>query len=227
MDGIHDLGGKHGFGPIQPELDEPVFHARWEGRVFAMSLLGPPGAQHNADHFRHAIERIDPVAYLEHGYYGRWLGGLETRIVEAGMLDSATITHRAAELGAAAGELIAARPSPNPDRFGYAPSDAGCDRPVSTPPRFRVGDPVRTSAHGVSGHTRLPAYARSRRGTVVAWHNGWVFPDDDAHGRGENPQHLYTVAFNGTELWGEGAEAGIVVHLDLFEPYLHQERVDV
>ncbi len=225
MDGIHDLGGKHGFGAIEAERDEPVFHARWEGRVFAMSLLGPEGARHNNDHFRHAIERIDPLAYLAHGYYGRWLGGLETRIVEAGVLDTATITHRAIELGADAGDLIGARPSRNPDPIDYAPSGPDNLRPIAAAPLFKVGDLVRTRAYAVPGHTRLPAYARNRRGAIVACHDGWVFPDDNAHGRGENPQHLYNVAFDATELWGDGAETGISVHLDLFEPYL--ERSDV
>ena len=225
MDGIHDLGGKQGFGAVMREADEPLFHEPWEGRVFGMSLLAPAAANPNIDHFRHAIERIDPIAYLTHGYYGRWLGGLETRIVEAGLLDNATITHRAIELGATANDLVAARPSSKPDRFDYQPSANGNRRAVGTSARYAVGDRVRTRAHGVRGHTRLPAYARDRSGTIVAWHDGWVFPDANAHGRGENPQHLYTVAFDGHELWGDDAEPGVVVHLDLFEPYL--EHCDV
>ena len=100
MDGIHDLGGKQGFGAVVRETDEPVFHARWESRVFGLIRVGGGGASRNIDHFRHAIERIDPVAYLTHGYYGRWLGGLETMIVEAGILERAAITRRAIELGA-------------------------------------------------------------------------------------------------------------------------------
>jgi nitrile hydratase subunit beta len=227
MDGIHDLGGKQGFGPVTRESDEPVFHARWEGRVFGMSLSGAGGAARNSDHFRHAIERIDPVAYLTHGYYGRWLGGLEIRIVEAGILDSAAITRRAIELGAAADDSVAARPSPTPDRIDYPAAEPHSRRPVGGSPRFRIGDRVRTRSHGVSGHTRLPAYARGRSGRIVTWHDGWVFPDSNAHGRGENPQHLYTVAFDGHELWGDDSEAGIVVHLDLFEPYLDPEHADV
>ena len=188
----------------------------------ASALLGDGGAAHNIDHFRHGIERIDPVAYLTHGYYGRWLGGLETSLVEAGVLDTATITRRAMELGASPNDLIAARPTANPDRFDYRPcgSRQSASDPRGAPPRFAVGARVRTRAHGVPGHTRLPAYARDRVGTIVAWRGGWVFPDSNAHGRGENPQHLYTVAFSGAELWGSAGESGVVVHLDLFEPYL-------
>src|SRR5512143_1217987 len=225
MDGIHDLGGKQGFGSVIREADEPVFHERWEARVCGMALTGGGGSARNTDHFRHSIERIDPAAYLTHGYYGRWLGGLETRIVEAGILDTAQITRRAMELGATAGDLIAARPSPEPDRIDYRAQEQGNRRIVAAAPRFEVGDRVRTRVHGVPGHTRLPAYARGRAGTVVTWHEGWVFPDSNAHGRGENPQHLYTVAFEGVELWGTEAERGVVVHLDLFEPYLEHISV--
>jgi len=224
MDGIHDLGGKQGFGAVIREDAEPVFHERWESRVFGMSSLGSGGAARSLDQSRHAIERIDPGAYLTHGYYGRWLGALENLVVEALILDAATITRRAVELGARATDLIAARPSSNPDRIGYEPSDAGHRRAVAALPRFAIGDRVRTQSHGVPGHTRLPAYARGRHGTIVSWHDGWVFPDTNAHGHGENPQHLYTVAFQGSELWGIDAEPGVVVHLDLFEPYL--ETVD-
>lgn len=224
MDGIHDLGGKQGFGAVDREVDEPVFHERWESRVFGIQRLGDGGAVRNIDHFRHSIERIDPVAYLTHGYYGRWLGGLETRLVEAGILDTATITRRAIELGASANDLIAARPSSDPDRIDYRPALPGNQRPVPAPPRFGVGARIRTQAHGVPGHTRLPGYARERIGTIVAWRGGWVLPDSNAHGRGEDPQHLYTVAFSGTELWGSASEPLVVVNLDLFEPYL--ESVD-
>ena len=225
MDGIHDLGGKEGFGAVIREADEPVFHQRWEARVFGMNLSGAGGSTRSLDHSRHAIERIDPIAYLSHGYYGRWLGGLEIGIVEAGLLDSATITRRAIEFGADTNDLIGARPSPKPDRIDYASSEEGNRRLVGISPRFSIGDRVRTQAHGVPGHTRLPAYARDRFGTITMWHDGWVFPDSNAHGRGENPQHLYTVAFDGNELWGNDAEPGVVVYLDLFEPYL--ERSDV
>jgi nitrile hydratase len=91
---------------------------------------------------------------------------------------------------------------------------------VATAPRFLAGDPVRTRATGKPGHTRLPGYARGKRGVVVVGHGGWVFPDSNAHGRGEQPQHLYTVAFSGEVLWGESAEPGTRVMLDLFESYL-------
>lgn len=223
MDGPHDLGGKQGFGPVEYEVDEPTFHERWESRVFGMLQSGAlvtAGANGNLDQGRHAIERIRPGAYLTHGYYGRWLGGVENLVVEAGLLTSDEIQARYRELGGHDDDLVAAQPSKHPDRIDYPPADPNAARRLDSKPRFSVGDRVRTLRYGVPGHTRLPAYVRDRVGNVTAWHEGWVYPDTNAHGKGENPQHLYTVAFDAAELWGPDAEAGVRVHIDLFEPYL-------
>jgi len=223
MDGIHDLGGKHGFGPVSVEAHEPAFHERWEARVFAMlRAAGVAGALRNSDQFRHAIERIDPGAYLTHGYYGRWLGGIETLLVEAGVIGHGELDARVRALGGNADALVAARPAAHPDTIDYLPPEPHSRRELAGLPRFGVGDRVRTALHPVPGHTRLPAYARGRCGVVVAHHGGWVFPDSNAHGDGERPQHLYTIAFAGVELWGSHSEPGTRVHLDLFEPYLEE-----
>lgn len=220
MDGIHDLGGRHGFGRVERAAEEPVFHARWEAKVFAMlRAASAAGVVRNSDQFRHAIERIDPVAYLTHGYYGRWLGGIETLLREAGVVDAAALEARLAELGGDPAAPAAARPAERPDPVPPATA-AGTRRVIADPPRFAVGARVRTRAHGTAGHTRLPGYARGRIGRIVQQHGGWVFPDSNAHGRGEQPQHLYTVAFTGDELWGVDTEPGLEVSLDLFEPYL-------
>ena len=221
MDGIHDLGGKHGYGPVIRETDEPVFHDRWEAQVFAMMRgASAAGAVRSTDQFRHAIERIDPVAYLTHGYYGRWLAGLETLLVEAGLVSQADIGDRVSQLGGDPAAGIGARPAEHPDGVAYEPLAPHSARSLEASPRFGAGDRVRTRAVPSAGHTRLPAYARGQIGRVLRWHDGWVFPDSNAHGRGENPQHLYTVAFAGETLWGAEAEPGLTVHLDLFESYL-------
>ena len=221
MDGIHDLGGKYGFGAIVCEDNEPVFHDRWEAKVFAMMrAAGGAGAFCNGDQFRHAIERIDPVAYLTHGYYGRWLGGLETLLVEAGLVDEEDLERRVLATGGAADALVAARPGKSPDLVDYDNDDGSSYRHLTSAPCFQVGDAVRARATPSDGHTRLPAYARGCRGRVNAWHDGWILPDSNAHGHGENPQHLYTVGFAGKDLWGEAAEPGVIVNLDLFEGYL-------
>lgn len=220
MDGIHDLGGKHGFGEVVREAKEPAFHERWEAVVFALSgAVGAAGAMRNVDQFRHAVERIDPVAYLDHGYYGRWLGGIENLLVEAGLLTQREIDDRVQRSGGTVGR-VAARPSSASDRVDYAPEGSGAQRPLSTAPKFNVGDAVVTQDAPCAGHTRLPAYARGKRGEVTAWHGGWVFPDANAHGQGERPAHLYTISFPGRALWGAGAEPATTVSLDLFEPYL-------
>jgi nitrile hydratase len=163
---------------------------------------------------------------LNDGYYGRWLGGAETLLVEAGLITQGELTARAVALGAPADGRVAARPSTAPDTFAEQQPKADEDRrgtaqrEVSAAAKFSVGQRVRTASAPVAGHTRLPAYARSALGEVVAQHGAWVYPDTNAHGRGEQPQHLYTVAFAGEELWDGAGEAGFEVRLDLFEPYL-------
>lgn len=221
MDGIHDLGGKHGYGRVEREDDEPAFHERWEASVFSMTrAAAAAGAWNNTDRFRHGVERIDPVAYLSHGYYGRWLGGIETLLVEAGVVTMQEVTERALGLGGFASDLIAARPSPQPDPLAAA--GAGTIRPLDQQPAFSIDDIVLTSTRVKAGHTRLPAYARGKMGRIHAIHGGWVYPDSNAHGQGEQPQFLYTVEFSGDELWGQGSDAALKVYVDLFEPYLER-----
>ena len=176
MDGIHDLGGKHGFGPVIVDKDEPVFHERWEASVVAMmNTAFQCGAFRNADQFRHSIERIDPVAYLSHTYYGRWLGGLETALVEAGFVNQAEISQRVKDMGGDEHDLVAARPSENPDPPSALSADTGNKREVKQP-RFRVDQTVLASREVKPGHTRLPAYARGKTGIIILHHDGWVYP---------------------------------------------------
>lgn len=225
MDGIHDLGGKHGYGPVIREADEPAFHRRWEAAVFAMMIAArEAGAFNNADRFRHSIERIDPVAYLTHGYYGRWLGGIETLLVEAGMVTTEEITRRALASGADERDLVAARPAAIPDPQANVTRSPRAIRAVAYEPRFGIGDAVVTGTEVKAGHTRLPAYARGKRGRIHHCHGSWVYPDNSAHGKGEDPRYLYTVAFAGRELWGQSADPAVTVYLDLFEPYLETQH---
>jgi nitrile hydratase beta subunit len=211
MNGIHDMGGLHGFGDVEVEENEPVFHERWESRVFGIAQI----AGGNIDAGRHSIERLDPVAYLEHGYYGRWLGAMERTLLESGLVTREEI----------AGRVPRAAPERRKDasagkRASWRPAAASYVREIAAEPAFHIGEPVTTRNYQPAGHTRLPAYARCRRGIVQRLHPAMVFPDDHAHDRGENPQYLYTVRFDGRELWGAEAEPGTVVHLELFESYL-------
>ena len=209
MDGIHDLGGMQGFGPVHVEPDEPVFHAPWEGRVFALAGLALAAGVGNGDAFRHAIERLEPVTYLTAGYYGRWLAALERVLRDAGVLGQGELDARVAGAPTAGGTWTPA-----------GPPSVTAVRTIDAPPRFAVGDAVRARDLHPSGHTRLPRYVRGRPGVVARVHPACVFPDAHAHGRGEQPQHVYAVRFAARDLWGDGAEAGAVVHVDLFETYL-------
>jgi nitrile hydratase len=186
MDGIHDLGGMQGFGPVV--RDEATFHEAWERRVFGIALASSLA---NIDAFRHAVERLDPVTYLTAGYFGRWLAALERLVAE----DDARVRN---------GSPLARRT-------------------VERVPRFQVGAAVRVRDLRTDGHTRLPGYARGRRGRVERVHPAFVLPDTNAHGRGEDPQYVYCVRFAGSEIWGGTAEPGTCVHVDLFEPYLEPE----
>jgi hypothetical protein len=189
VDGIHDLGGRHGFGGSLDPRDEATFHDEWERRVFGMTVALSAGGCFNTDVFRHAIERLDPVTYLADGYFGRWLAAVRLLLDE--------------------GRVV-------PGRVG----DPTAARQVARPPRFAAGDAVRTRNLHPAGHTRLPAYARGKRGTVVLVQGAWVLPDTNAHDEGEHPEPVYAVRFEGTELWGDAAESGTCMHLDCFERYL-------
>ncbi len=226
MDGVHDLGGKTGFGEVDRKSADGIktpargskFSESWEAKVFAMVASGAlAGSWKNSDRFRHGIERINPQAYLNHGYYGRWLGGIETLLVEAGVVTQEEITARALLLGANPGDLIAAQPAHNPDPPGEFPASRNAQRVLSDPPKYHVGQSVVTRSEASAGHTRLPAYARARAGVITEEHGAWVYPDSNAHGKDEDPQYVYTVAFTGESMWGAG---DFMVYLDLFEPYL-------
>jgi len=212
MDGIHDLGGLEGFGAVVRERDEPVFHAAWEGRCFGLATLALGLGVANIDAFRHAIERLDPVTYLTAGYYGRWHRALATILAETGIVPRAELAARLRDPAAPAAPL-ASRP--------VAPADPGARRARSRAPRFAPGDRVRARDLHTRGHTRLPRYARGRTGVVARVHpDAWILPDAHAHGHGEAAQPVYAVGFDARTLWGEEAEAGVVLHVDLFEDYL-------
>ena len=231
MDGIHDLGGKQGFGEVALDAENISLPEHWQGFVFALvNTLMRVGVAANIDHFRHAVERIDPAAYLSDGYYGRWLGAAETLLIEGGVVDQTDIDRRVNELSGEQPPACAARPRPLPDKFPAQDSESElaptAEREVDRAARFNVGDRVTTVRNGSSGHTRLPGYARGSVGEVVTVHNAWVFPDTHAHTGNEAPQYLYTVRFEGEALYGKDCESGLFVNLDLFEPYL-QEMNDV
>lgn len=222
MDGVHDLGGMQGFGPVEREENEPVFHAAWEAEVLAMQRGGGARGLFNIDEFRHGIERMAPAHYLQATYYEKWLDGVTRLLLEKGVLDAAELAARLTFFekrpDAPATEPLTAPPPPRPPANAQWAQDV--IRETGAAPRFAPGDPVRTREMHPHGHTRLPRYARGKRGVIHRCHGIHVFPDTNAHGRGEQPQPLYSVRFDARELWGESAEPNQAVHIDLWESYL-------
>jgi nitrile hydratase subunit beta len=215
MDGIHDMGGMHGFGKVEPEQDEPVFHAPWEGRVLALNrAMGYTGVW-TIDQTRAGIENLPPDVYLSSSYYKKWAVRLEKLLVDLGLAGSDEIAAgHALRPGKTLKRKLTMAEVPNSlSRGSFA-------RPASAPARFEAGDSVRTKIIHPATHTRLPRYARGRTGTIEAVRGCHVFPDTVAIGRGENPQWLYTVLFDGRELWGDNADPSLKISIEAFEPYL-------
>ena len=216
MNGAQDLGGTMGFGPVKAEADEPVFHAVWEERVLALTLAVSALGEWSIDEGRYARESLHPALYLNASYYEIWLRGLEKLLQAKGLADSAELADGHAALPAAKtrnGKADAARIRQ------LLAKGSPYERQPSAPPRFKIGERVRTKVINPSGHTRLPRYARGKHGVIELVHGAHVFPDASAAGR-EEPQWLYTVAFEARELWGEGADPTQSVSIDAFEPYL-------
>jgi nitrile hydratase subunit beta len=215
MNGIHDMGGMDGFGPVEPAEDADVFHGKWEGTVMACSrVMGAIGAW-NIDQGRYGIELLPPDRYLT-SYYRRWLARCEWALVTYGYADADEI---------AAGHALRAGKTPprgkfttaNIERIGHRGTFT---RPEPAPARFAVGDRVLARNIHPRTHTRLPRYVRGHVGVVERLHGCQVFPDSAAIGQGENPQWLYTVRFEGRDLWGADTDPTLKVSVEAFEPYL-------
>ncbi|MFN2375073.1 MAG: nitrile hydratase subunit beta [Candidatus Binatia bacterium] len=206
MDGIHDLGGVNGFGAVEIEKGEPVFHEPWEGLAFAMNFLGVAVLRaYNVDEYRHAIERMEPAHYLAAGYYERVLTGVASLLVERGVVAHGELESRAGGRFPLSGPVA---PSP---MAGLSPEPSA---------RFGVGDRVLVRDIHPAGHTRVPRYCRGKRGVVVHVAPAFPFPDVSAHLGEHRPEHTYHVEFAGHELWA-GADAGAeTVVVDLWDAYL-------
>ncbi len=216
MDGVHDMGGMDGFGKVEEEPNEPVFHAPWEGRVLAMQrAMGYAGAW-NTDMSRYAQERLPPAVYLGVSYYRRWELGMELNVVERGLAGADEI---AAGHALRAGKALLRKLTP--ELGGKGAGRGTFARETNRPALFKVGDRVRAKNIHPKTHTRLPRYVRNHVGEVVLMHGCHVFPDALARAlENENPQWLYTVRFDGRELWGPDADPMLKVSVDAFEPYL-------
>jgi nitrile hydratase subunit beta len=217
MDGAQDMGGVRGFGPVQPEPNEPVFHAEWERRAFALTLaMGMPGGW-NIDMSRFAREDRPHQDYLGMSYYQIWLAGLERLILERDLVSADEIEagHARHPAKPVTRTLAAEGVAAMLHRGGPT------DRAAGKPARFAIGDRIRTKTINPPTHTRLPRYVRGHVGLIERVHGTHVFPDSNARGAGEDPQWLYTVTFDGRDLWGSDAEPNnSKISVDAWEPYL-------
>ncbi len=216
MNGIHDMGGMHGLGPIELETGEPVFHEAWEGRVMALASAMDPWGAWSLDRFRFLRESLPPADYLRLGYYHQWLI-VHTRL----NLEAGHVTEDELASGRAAPGTEKRTPRLRPeDALRAIRGGAHGRSPAEAAPKFRPGDGVVARNPNPAGHTRLPRYARGRNGVVQRDHGVFVFADSNARGEGERPQHVYSVRFAARELWGPAAPAGDSIHLDLWDDHL-------
>ncbi len=220
MNGVHDLGGMHGFGPVVREPGEPIFHEPWERRVFGMLLVTMAQGQYTIDALRHAIERMSPAHYLGSTYYEHWLSGLERVCVENGNLTADEIAERVREIARTAAPVPPNHNAALVEALSQgvlvgAPSSRGHGKS-----KFVVGDRVRVRKMSPSGHTRCPRYVRGLAGVIQTVHEKHVYPDTNAHGQGEHPVTLYTVGFAAKDVWGKDADGKGRLYVDLWEPYL-------
>ena len=213
MNGIHDMGGMHGMGPIEYDKREPVFHEPWEGRAWA--LVRAMGRWTRPKNFRYEIESIPATEYLRMSYYERFIFLLTARLKRSNLVTAAELETGRAEPGA-----------PKPTQTPSAPvaGDAANIDVAARPPRFKVGQHVRARNINPVGHTRLPRYVRGKRGTITRYNGAFGFQDTDVNGDplSRKPQHVYTVRFAAQELWGEDARQRDSVYLDLWDDHLER-----
>jgi nitrile hydratase len=226
MNGIHDMGGMQGAGPIAPETRETAFHESWEPDVYAIALACLGQGLFNLNEFRFAIERdMSWARYLESGYYEKWLTAEVTLLTEKGIIrredleanqkKSTKQAKRAAIAGSTGGPSNLTRRLEEWIRQGDV-----WTRPTGQTPRFKTGDKIVARVMNPPGHTRLPRYVRGRPGIVERFHGIYVLPDANAMGRGEDPQPLYAVKFAARDVWGEQAGPRDTLCLSLWESYL-------
>ncbi len=220
MNGVHDMGGMHGFGPIEVEDNEPLFHEPWEGRVRAMRATLP--GVHSPYGGRFFIESIRPDLYLKSGYYERWLLSFEDALLKKGLLTAEELDEKTrfyrenpdaevprgedTEVASLGATLYPRRARREHDGSGIVP-------------RFGIGDSVKVGNININGHTRLPRYVRGRVGTVAKLYSSQNIQDHVPESE-KGPQPVYSVEFEGRELWGDTAESNHVLYIDMWESYL-------
>ena len=224
MNGVHDMGGMHGLGPVEPEPNEPVFHAEWEKSVFALNLAMGAWRTWNIDGGRYSRELMPGPEYLATTYYEHWLWGLELLVKQNGFVRAEEIAERERAMAAGKAPAVSARPGEGALRPGdvarFLQNRKAARMPDPVPPKFKAGDSVVAKNINPLGHTRLPRYVRGRHGVIDRDHGVFIFPDTHAAGLGRKPQHVYAVRFTARELWGAEASPRDAVYVDLWDDYL-------
>jgi len=218
MNGVHDMGGMHGMGPVHAEQNEPVFHEPWEGRVYAMTRAMRAWRKWTLDRDRYALEVLPPADYLRMAYYERWLTRLARQVVEYGFVTREEMA--SGKAAAAAGKGTPALTLATSNRWLNREIASSVDPAVR--PLFKAGERVRARNIHPTGHTRLPRYARGKTGVVERDHGVYDFPDSNAHSNGAKRQHVYSVRFAARELWGEAASPRDSIYLDMWDDYLER-----
>ena len=219
MNGVHDMGGMQGMGPIQYERNEPVFHAPWEARTYVLNRAVRAWRKWSLDTDRYGIEILPAADYLRMSYYERWFTRLAAHVVKYGL-----VTKEEMDSGKPApGSPKATPPLTAAMSAGFVSRGIPSSDDPKVRPLFKVGQRVRARNINPVGHTRLPRYARGKAGTITIDHGVYGFPDTNAHFLGDKRQHVYSVRFTGRELWGNSASPRHFVHIDMWDDYL--ERV--
>ena len=215
MDGVHDLGGKQGFGPIAVHSGDQAFPNAWEERMWILArspLL--QGTDVTIDWFRHTLERMVPSDYLSYAYFNKWCTTYLALLIDAGVFSLEEVLR-----GKSANPPVACAARSAADLIETnRGSDHSFAVETEVPPAFAVGDTVQTKRRVAAAHTRLPAYATNAQGRIIAHHGAYVLPDRSAAGQRVG-EHLYTVAFAAIELWGDATNPNDSVTLDLWESY--------
>lgn len=216
MNGVHDMGGMDGFGKVTPEPHEVPFHTDWEARSLALNRVMGSAGEWNIDIGRYWIETLPPAVYLSSSYYRKWLLRLERLCLARGLVSEAEL---ASGHSKGPGRPLK-RPPLSGAQAGASLIRGNYDQPPRAPALFEVGQTVRARNIHPRSHTRLPRFARGHLGTIERIQGCHTYPDAMVEKGVEQGEWLYTVVFDGRELWGPDAEVGTAISIEAFEPYL-------
>lgn len=216
MNGVHDMGGMDGFGQVAPEPDEVPFHSDWEARSLALNRVMGSAGEWNIDVGRYWIETLPPAIYLSSSYYRKWFLRLERLCLARGLVSEAEL---ASGRSSGPGRPLK-RPPLSGAQAGASLIRGNYDQPPRAAALFEVGQTVRARNIHPRSHTRLPRFARGHLGTIERIQGCHTYPDAMVEKGVEQGEWLYTVVFDGRELWGPDAEVGTAISIEAFEPYL-------